>query len=83
MTLQIPDILRLRDQEYAVTAVDGSGLFDPQACGLQAGRLLSTGCWRGYICTYEITAQLLLREVERSRGQGREGKVERARSRGR
>jgi hypothetical protein len=67
MTLQIPDILRFRDQEYAVTAVDGSGLFDPQARGLQTG-MLSTGCWRGYICTYEITAsRLLLREVELGR----------------
>jgi len=54
MTLQFSDVVRHDGEAYSITAVDGGGLFDPDAA-----------CWRGYICTYEITGgQLLLRELE-------------------
>jgi hypothetical protein len=69
VTLQFSDSLRYGDAEYSITAVDGTGIFDPDAHGLRTG-MLSTACWRGYICTYEITGgQLLLRELELGRAE--------------
>ncbi|MEU6357571.1 hypothetical protein ABZ896_51140 [Streptomyces sp. NPDC047072] len=64
MTAQIPDEIRLRGQRFAVTAVDGSGLFDPAAYGMQP-RATSTGCYRGRVCRYVVDQGLLvLHELE-------------------
>ena len=49
MTGQFPDELRYRGRLYAITAVDGRGLFDAREHGLEPG-MLSTACWRGVWC---------------------------------
>lgn len=53
MTGQIPDEVRYRRRWWALTAVDGAGMFDPANKGLTPGPL-GTGCWRGYQCRYRI-----------------------------
>ncbi|NUU20196.1 MAG: hypothetical protein HOV68_01585 [Streptomycetaceae bacterium] len=54
MTGQIPDFVHHRGTQYALTAVAGSGLFDPADHGLRT-RPPSTGCWRGFLCDYTVT----------------------------
>ncbi len=39
---------------YAISAVEGGPLFDPNAHGLHPGRW-GTACYRGFVCQYEIT----------------------------
>lgn len=59
MTAQAPDIVRHQGIEYAVTAVDGTGLFEPSALGWQP-LPTSTGCWRGFLCEYAIRDDMLV-----------------------
>jgi hypothetical protein len=64
MTAQVPDRVLFEESSFAMTAVDGSGLFDPATHGLSP-RPISTACWRGYVCTYTIVErQLVLRDLE-------------------
>jgi hypothetical protein len=50
-------------EQYAVTAVDGAGLFDPGEHGLEP-RMLHTACYRGRICHYAVDdRRLVLREL--------------------
>ncbi|WP_225730607.1 MULTISPECIES: hypothetical protein [unclassified Nocardia] len=64
MTSQAPDGVLFDGDEFAVTAIDGTGLFDPVAHGLEP-RAFSTGCYRGYVCEYAVVEQrLVLRELE-------------------
>jgi hypothetical protein len=53
MTRQFPDEVRYQDRQYAITAVDGTGLFDPGTHGIQPGPL-STACYRGFVSSYLI-----------------------------
>lgn len=49
---------------FAVTAVDGTGLFDPAAHGIPA-HWIGTACWRGYIVRYAVAAgRLVVRDLE-------------------
>jgi hypothetical protein len=64
MTGQIPDTVHLDGTSYAITAVDGEGLFTPEDHGLRL-RPLSTACWRGFVCFYAVRdGQLLLETLE-------------------
>jgi hypothetical protein len=64
MTAQHPDTVRFRQRSYALTAVNGQGLFDPTAHGLQP-RPLSTACYRGFVCSYQVDdQQLVLNRLE-------------------
>jgi hypothetical protein len=58
MTAQFPDQLRYRGRLYAITAVDGHGLFHAGDHGLEPG-MLSTACWRGVLCRYALRHGLL------------------------
>jgi hypothetical protein len=63
MTLQWPDEVRFERKRFSVTAVDGVGLFDPTAHGLEP-RWLGTGCYRGHVCLYSVVRRrLVLREL--------------------
>ena len=47
------DLVRWRDRTWALVGIDGEGLFDPTALGIEP-QMLHTAAWRGYICTYEV-----------------------------
>jgi len=53
MTAQFADEIRYRGRLYAITAIDGHGLFDAAEHGLEPG-MLSTACWRGIWCRYAL-----------------------------
>jgi hypothetical protein len=75
VTTQFPDEVRYRGRRYAVTAVDGAGLFEPSAHGVTPGPL-STACWRGFRCWYAVHGgRLRLRRVEVGRPQDRRAAV--------
>lgn len=64
VTSQTPDEVCLEDRWFAVTAVDGTGLFDPGAHGLEPAAF-STGCYRGHVCRYAVVEKrLVLRDLE-------------------
>lgn len=65
MTTQHPDTVLVDGHPYNLTAVEGEGLFDPEAYGLTATGM-GTGCYRGHICTYALTddGHLVLRDLE-------------------
>lgn len=58
MTAQISDTLIFREQEFDLAAFNGEGLFDPEQHGL-IPEAMSTSCYRGYWCTYEVVAESL------------------------
>lgn len=63
MTAQISDTVLYRGAEYDLCGIDGEGLFEPQPYGIEP-RMISTACWRGYYCTYQVGGdELLLTEV--------------------
>ncbi len=53
MTAQAMDLVHWRRKTWSLVGIDGEGLFDPTALGIQA-RMLHTAAWRGYICTYKV-----------------------------
>lgn len=59
MSAQRPDMLTYRRRQYAVTAVEGDGLFDPASHGLDP-KPTSTGCYRGTICHYVVRRKHLV-----------------------
>ncbi|BCB74243.1 hypothetical protein GCM10022251_09620 [Phytohabitans flavus] len=64
MSGQAPDEVLFEASWWAVTAVDGAGLFDPTAHGLDP-RPKGTACYRGYVCRYALVdGRLALRELE-------------------
>jgi hypothetical protein len=64
VTTQESDQVYFEGSWFAVTAVDGTGLFDPATYGLEP-RAISTGCYHGYVCRYAIVErQLVLRELD-------------------
>ncbi|MCK2239027.1 MULTISPECIES: hypothetical protein [unclassified Crossiella] len=64
MTAQEPDEVFIEGGSFAVTAVDGTGLFDPAAHGM-APRAISTSCYHGHVGRYAVVEQrLTLRELQ-------------------
>jgi hypothetical protein len=64
VTAQIPDTVTFNGERFAVTAVEGTGLFDPARVGMHP-EAISTACYRGYVCDYEVVdARLVLRHLE-------------------
>lgn len=59
MTGQIPDEVRYAGTCYQLTAVEGTGLFDPADHGL-AAQPLSSACWRGFHCVYTVDGDRFL-----------------------
>jgi hypothetical protein len=53
MTAQAMDLVLWRDRTWSLVGIDGDGLFDPTALGIEP-QMLHTGAWRGYICTYRV-----------------------------
>ncbi|HZM76103.1 MAG TPA: hypothetical protein VFC19_10270 [Candidatus Limnocylindrales bacterium] len=67
MTAQIADEVDYPGTRYAITAVDGEGLFDPAEQGVTPGPS-GTGCWHGFHCRYLIRQdRLILDEVHMGR----------------
>jgi hypothetical protein len=63
MTAQVPDSVWLDGQEFVIAGVDGGRLFDPTDHQLRPA-MISTACWRGYVCSYAVAAhQLVLDEL--------------------
>ncbi len=63
MTAQQSDTIVWRRREYALAEADGEPLFDPADHGLEV-RMISTACWRGFICRYEVDdGELVLRAL--------------------
>ena len=53
MTAQISDTFRYRKKARSLAGLNGSGLFDPAQYGITPV-MISTACWRGFNCTYEV-----------------------------
>jgi hypothetical protein len=53
VTAQLADSVELDGRMYSVAGVRGGPLFDPAAHRLKPA-MISTACWRGYICSYEV-----------------------------
>ena len=64
MTAQIPDRYRWQGQDYAFVAASAPLDFVPEENGFRPV-MVSTACWRGYVCSYEIAEDtLFLRRLE-------------------
>ena len=59
MTAQISDAVVYRGKPHSIAGINGSGLFDPTEHGIKSV-MISTACWRGYHCTYEVADDSLL-----------------------
>ncbi len=59
MTAQISDSVIYRCTPYSIAGIKGSGLFDPSQQGIEP-IAISTACWRGYHCVYEVADDTLL-----------------------
>lgn len=59
MTTQTPDEVLFERKRFAVTAVDGTGLFDPAGHGL-APRPTGTDCYRGHVCRYALVRRRMV-----------------------
>jgi hypothetical protein len=69
MTAQISDVVFYHDTPFSIAGVNGFGLFDPSEQGVQLA-MISTACWRGYHCTYEVAdGSLLLKRVNLGLGE--------------
>jgi hypothetical protein len=63
MTAQIRDKVHYREKSRSLAGKNGAGLFDPAQHGIRPVAI-STACYRGYHCTYEVEGgALLLTEV--------------------
>jgi hypothetical protein len=58
VTGQQPDQLVVDGRDYAVTAVDGTGLVTAADLGCEP-RPMHTACWRGYVATYAVVEDRL------------------------
>ena len=58
MTAQISDRVFYRGREYCLAGINGNGLFDPAEHGMRAV-MISTACYRGYFCNYEVVDGVL------------------------
>lgn len=63
MTAQINDRVFHRKIHFNIAGINGCGLFQPQAVGIQP-EAMSTACWRGFYVQYAIEEdQLFLTQV--------------------
>lgn len=63
MTQQESDEVRFGGKWFAITAVDGAGLFDPASRGLDV-QSIHSGCWHGHVARYVVVDdRLVLREL--------------------
>jgi hypothetical protein len=63
MTAQISDAVVYRGKPHNIAGINGSGQFDPTQQGIRPV-VISSACWRGYHCTYEVAdGSLLLTRV--------------------
>jgi hypothetical protein len=76
MTAQISDVVGYRGKPHSIAGINGSGLFDPAEHGIQPV-MISTACWRGYRCTYEVDGSLFLTKVDIGLGEGDRALAER------
>ena len=53
MTNQSPDTVFYNDDKYLIAGLKGTGLFRPLDFGI-ATYVMSTACYRGYICQYKL-----------------------------
>ena len=53
MTGQISDSVIFQGEKYSLAEFEGDSLFDPAIYGLKPS-VLSTACWRGFVCTYKV-----------------------------
>ncbi|MBH8575287.1 hypothetical protein I8752_20180 [Nostocaceae cyanobacterium CENA369] len=58
MTAQISDRVFYQEQEFSITAINGSGLYNPQQDGISPTSF-STACYRGYVCIYKVFEEYL------------------------
>ena len=58
MSSQRPDMVTYEGESYEVIGLDGDGLFDPRAAGIQTVAP-HTACRRGFIAGYEVRARRL------------------------
>jgi hypothetical protein len=59
VTAQIADVLEWEGNEWLLAGVKGSGLFRPSQVGLVT-EVMSTACYRGYVCRYVVESGRLL-----------------------
>ena len=63
MTVQISDKFEYCKQEVTLLAVESFPLYDPCEHGYKP-QAMSTACWRGYVCEYEVArGRLLLKNL--------------------
>jgi hypothetical protein len=53
VTAQVADSVELGGQAYAIAGVRGGPLFDPEHHRIKPA-MISTACWRGYLCWYRV-----------------------------
>ena len=58
MTAQISDKVLYQQKSCAIAGINGSGLFEPLQYAIKPVAV-STACWRGYYCTYEVADKSL------------------------
>ena len=64
MTSQALDEVRYERRRFWLTAVGGTGLFEPTAHGLEP-QSPHTACYRGYVCHYSVVkGRLVLRKLD-------------------
>jgi hypothetical protein len=54
VTAQVPDRVVWDGCEFALAGFDGGPLFEPASYGLEV-RAISSACWRGYHCRYDVS----------------------------
>jgi hypothetical protein len=63
MTAQMMDTVVYLDKPFFLVGREAGEMFDPRQHGLKT-RMISTGCWLGYYCAYEVSeGQLYLCDV--------------------
>lgn len=58
MTAQMSDLVELDGTTFVVAGVVGGPLFDPPSLGIEPS-MISTACWRGYVCSYSVADEEL------------------------
>ena len=59
MTAQMPDFYKYNGKEYSLVAISEALNFKPQDYGFEP-RPISTDCWRGYWCDYNMSDDELM-----------------------
>lgn len=63
MTSQRTDAFLYKGDRYSLIGITDGDLADPEQFGMQP-EMISTACYRGFYCTYELTEEaLVLREM--------------------